>query len=96
MSCFYLHRETKLLDTFFAVPGPWCWLVIITLKQIPPNQETGLAFVWPILHHLTEFKDMLSKTQEDSQIHKFIHKMPNIEYCLSSILVLVMLNNSFY
>lgn len=53
----YLHGETKLLDAFLAVSGPRCWLIIITLKQITPDQEARLAFGWPVLHHLKEIND---------------------------------------
>lgn len=48
----YLHCKTKLLDAFLAISGPRCWLIIITLKQIPPNQEARLTLFWPVLHHL--------------------------------------------
>ena len=61
----YLHGETKLLDTFLAIPSPWCWLIIITLQQIPPDQEARLALCWPVLHNLKKTnkkKTMTTKT----------------------------------
>lgn len=48
----YLNGEPQFLDAFLAFSGPWSWLIIITLQQVPPHQESRLPFVRPVLHHL--------------------------------------------
>lgn len=60
----YLHGESKFLDAFLAVPGPWRWLVVISFKQIPPDKEARLALLWPVFHHLKEMREFLSVNME--------------------------------
>ncbi len=71
----YLHGETELLDAVFAISGPWCRLIVITLQQIPPHQEARLAFGWPVLHHLKEVNDAKQNSKQMLEVTRKIKQV---------------------